>query len=223
MKNGNNIKFAALIAIAGSAQAMAGGGFAGFSGEFDIYDDGADLWCVFDIYADFTDDSFATLNVFNAEVTSGVESGFHHNDLADASGGSFKPSFSFDIPGAYDPMRDSYVTIGYGVGAQAALNQTALDPSFGPGLGSDIPSGAGWFNLSPDNTQYPSGGRLKIAHLVMEYSGSFPENFWFEADIGYNAGPGTEVNFGHGAFGAIPAPGGIALLGLAGLRRRRRL
>ena len=120
-------------------------------------------------------------------------------------------------------MRDSYVTIGYGVGASAALNQTALDPNFGDGLGPDIPTGAGWFNLTPDNAQYAGvDGRLHIAHLVMEYSAGFPEDFYFEADIGFNNGPGTDVQFGHGTFAVIPAPGSFALLGLAGLPTRRR-
>ena len=36
-----------------------------------------------DIYAEFSDDSFAVLNVFNPDVRSGNGSGFHHNDLAD--------------------------------------------------------------------------------------------------------------------------------------------
>ncbi len=218
----NRTKIALLLALAGSTQAMAGGGFIGFSGDFEIYDDGADLWCVFDIYAEFTDDSFAVLNVFNADVTTYDGGGFHHNDLADATGGSWKPSFSFDIPGAYDPMRDSYVTIGYGVGALAALNQTALDPGFDPSNTPYIPTNAGWFNLTPDNAQYSSDGRLHIAHLVREFPSGGVENFLFSAEIGYNTGPGTEVSFGEGFFGGIPAPGGIALFGLAGLHSRRR-
>ncbi|MDG2030921.1 MAG: hypothetical protein P8J45_07960 [Phycisphaerales bacterium] len=215
-------KIAALLALAGSTQAMAGDGFFGFSAGLQIYDDGTDLWCVIDVYADFTDDGFAVLNVFNADVSSSNGGGFHHNDLADATGGSWKPSFSFDIAGVYDPMRDSYVTIGYGVGAAAALNQTALDPIFGTGSGGYIPLNAGWFNLTPDNAQYATGGQIHIAHFVMEYSYSYPEGFLFEAEIGYNTDPGTEVMFGQHEIFLFPAPSGIALFGLAGLRSRRR-
>jgi hypothetical protein len=43
--------------------------------------------------------------------------------------------------------------------------------------------------------------------------------------VGYNDGvPGTAVQFGTGTFdlGVIPAPGAVALLGLAGLAGRRR-
>jgi hypothetical protein len=225
MKNGNNIKFAALIATAAaSSMALAGGNpFTGFSADVSGYNDGTSDWYVVDIYANFTSDDFAVLNVFNSEMSANDNDGFHHNDLADAQGGSWKPSFSFDIAGAYDPMRDSYVTIGYGVGAAAALNQTALDPNFGPGIGSYPPSGAGWFNLSPDNPQYASGGQLHIGHFAMNTNRSNLDTMSFAADIGFNMGPGTEVNFGNDSLEIpVPTPGALALLGLGGLAVRRR-
>ena len=126
------ISTAAALTLSGAA--FAGGGFTGFSGEVATYTDifGGE-WTTIDVYADFTDDSFAVLNVFNSDIFSSDGAGFHHNDLADAQGGSWKPSFSFDIAGAYDPMRDSYVTIGYGVGAAAALNQGVLESCGGAG------------------------------------------------------------------------------------------
>lgn len=224
MKTGNSIKFAALLALAGSAHAMAGSGFTGFSYDVDVYADGfGGDWYTVDVYADFTDDSWAVLNVFNADITTNDGGGFHHNDLADASGGSWKPSFSFDIAGIYDPNRDSYVTIGYGVGAAAALNQTALDPGFGPGSGGYIPENAGWFNLTPGDPQYASGGSLKVAHFVMSVDRTGLDFMTFTADVGYNTGPGSEVNFGADSqIIAIPAPGALALLGLGGLAVRRR-
>ena len=221
----NSINLAATIALAASASAFAGlDGFTGYSGVASIYDDGVGgEWHVVDVYANFTDDSWATLNVFNAEVSASDNNGFSHNDLAAASGGSWKPSFSFDIPGAYDPMKDSYVTIGYGVGASAALNQTALDPGFGSGSGAFIPSGAGWFNLTPDNPQYASGGQIQIGHFVMSTMRDV-SSMSFSAEIGYNTGPGTSVNFGSDDINIalVPAPGALALLGLGGLVARRR-
>ena len=225
MKNGNNIKFAALIATAAaSSMALAGGNpFTGFSADVSTYNDGTSDWYVVDMYANFTSDDFAVLNVFNSDIGTNDGLGFNQNDLADAQGGSWKPSFSFDIAGVYDPMRDSYVTIGYGVGAAAALNQTALDPSFGTGLGANIPVGAGWFNLTPDNPQYASGGQLHIGHFAMNADRSGLETMSFAADIGFNLGPGTEVFFGDGSLEiAVPAPGALALLGLGGLAVRRR-
>jgi hypothetical protein len=226
MKTGNSIKIAALLALAGSAQALAGGGFTGFNFVCGTYDDGfGGNWYTFDVYAEFTDDSWAVLNVFNADISTNDGGGFHHNDLADATGGSWKPSFSFDIAGAYDPNRDSYVTIGYGVGAEAALNQTALDPGFGAGLGRYIPTNAGWFNLTPDNPQYATGGSLKIAHFVIDIDRVDLEYITFTADIAYYTGPGSEVNFGSDSqIEMCPSPGALALLvpGAACARRRRR-
>ena len=206
---------------------VAAADFDGFRGEASRYNDGVTEWQVINMYADFTDDSFAVLNVFNADIATRDQLGFNHNDLADAQGGSWKPSFSFNVPGVYDPMRDSYVTIGYGVGAEAALNQTALDPSFGTGLGANIPFGAGWFNLTPDTPQYAAGGSVHIGQFVWDSARSDGDPvafFVFEADVGYNSGPGTEVSFGYGYSYVwdIPAPGAIALLGMGGLVARRR-
>ena len=222
MNKASLITAAATLTLTGAA--MAGAGFTGFSGTVDTYTDGLGVdWTVIDVYANFSDDSYAVLNVFNADITSSDGLGFSHNDLADASGGSWKPSFSFDIPGAYDPMKDSYVTIGYGVGASAALNQTALDPGFGSGSGAFIPSGAGWFNLTPDNPQYASGGQIQIGHFVMSTMRDV-SSMSFSAEIGYNTGPGTSVNFGSDDINIalVPAPGALALLGLGGLVARRR-
>ena len=200
--------------------------FTGFRGEATQYNDGVTNWQVLNMYADFNDEGNALLNIFNADISTRDGVGFHHNDLADAQGGSWKPSFSFNVPGVYDPMRDSYVTIGYGVGAEAALNQTALDPSFGTGLGATIPFGAGWFNLTPDNPQYAEDGSVHIGQFVWDATRSDDDPiafFVFEADIGFNQGPGTDVAFGNGAYvWEIPAPGALALLGLGGIVARRR-
>ena len=209
-----NLFFAASAAmiLAGSASAD----FLGFEGVESTYDDGTTNWSVIDMYAEY-DSAHATLNIFNAVVTGD----FNHNDLADATGGSWKPSFSFSIPGSYDPMRDSYVTIGYGVGALAALNQTTLDPNFDPSNLSSIPEGAGWFNLTPDTPQYAEDQgdgtyRIHIGHFVA----TDMDDFSFSAEIGFNDGPGTDVSFGSGEW--VPAPGALALLGLGGIVARRR-
>ena len=187
-------------------------------------------YAVIDLYAQFNaanTDGFNNadshmLSAFNWNFTSSTGS-FEHSDLTGAAG-SWKPSFSFDIPGSYDSMQDSYVTIGYGVGAAAALNQTALDPGFGTGSGGQIPQGtAGWFNLTPDNPQYAADNgdgtySLQVGHFVF----AADTTFTFDAEIGFNDGPGTEVSFGEGVFTTVPAPGALALLGLAGIAGRRR-
>ena len=204
-----------------AALALASGAFADFTG-FRGVESTYEGLNVIDVYADF-DAANAVLNIFNASVTLTDGSDFNHSDLADAQGGSWKPSFSFDIPGVYDPVADSYVTIGYGVGAAAALNQTALDPNFGTGLGGQVPAGAGWFNLTPDNPQYAiSNGDGSYSLQIGHFTFAADTTFTIDAEIGFNDGPGTEVAFGEGIFTTVPAPGALALLGLAGIASRRR-
>ena len=211
----------ASLITAGAVLSLTGAAFAdftGFSGEETQYDG----FNVINVYADF-DAAQAVLNVYNAEIFLTDGSGFNHNDLADAQGGSWKPSFSFDIAGSYDPGKDSYATVGYGVGAMAALNQTALDPSFGAGLGGFIPVNAGWFNLTPDSPQYATdNGNGGYSLHVGQFVFAADTTFTFDAEIGFNDGPGTEVSFGEGIFTTVPAPGALALLGLSGVVARRR-
>ena len=99
-----------------------------------------------------------------------------------------------------------------------ALNQTALDPGFGSGSGAFIPSGAGWFNLTPDNPQYASdNGQIGFSVHVGHFTFAADTTFTFDAESATTPGPGTSVNFGEGIFTTVPAPGALALLGLAGI------
>jgi MYXO-CTERM domain-containing protein len=211
------------LLTAGAALSLTGAAFADFTG-FSGVESTYGGMNVIDVYADFDAAGSAVLNIFNASVFLTDGSDFNHNDLADAQGGSWKPSFSFSVPGVYDPDADSYVTIGYGVGALAALNQTALDPGFGDGLGGTMPMGtAGWFNLTPDNAQYATdNGEGGYSLHVGQFVFAADTTFTFDAEIGFNNGPGTTVGFGEGIFTTVPAPGALALLGLSGVVARRR-
>ena len=129
------------------------------------------------------------------------------------------------------PANDSYVTMGYGVGAAAATNGTALDPGFGSGLGGSIPVGAGWYNGNPNNEQTVSsfGGGLAgisgYAVMIGQFVWADTGNgvaFCLIAEMGSNTGAGTDVDFGASSFQLCPTPGALALLGLGGLATRRR-
>lgn len=101
---------------------------------------------------------------------------------------------------------------------QRALNQTALDPGFGTGLGSVIPEDAGWFNGTPGAPQSVeqsgtnpaqserlegiAGYAIQVAQLVVEAERTSADCAgWsglinFTAEVGFNTGLGTTVFFG---------------------------
>ena len=185
---------------------------------------------VVQMFAVFDNADAVGLNVFNADI--GTDDLFIHNDVQVGAGGTWLPSASLDIPGFSDSGNDSYVTIGYGVGAEAALNGTSLDPGFGEtgGLGGTIPVGAGWFNGNPPNAQTATAfaggtdGLSGYAVMIGQFVFAGELLFSFDAEMGANSGPGSEVEFGADLYTlpAIPAPGALALLGLGGLAARRR-
>ena len=198
--------------------------FLGFDGFYSVNDDGNN---VVQMFAVFDNADTVGLNVFNADITASGD--FIHSDVQVAAGGTWNPTASIDIPGFSDSSNDSYVTMGYGVGAAAATNGTALDPGFGSGLGGSIPVGAGWYNGNPNNPQGASafgGGLCGIsgyAIMVGQFVWSGECFFTFDATMGSNAGPGSEVDFGEDIFLCIcPTPGALALLGLGGFTTRRR-
>jgi len=219
----------ALVVFTANASSAA---FIGFDGTASTYNDGTTDWQVVDVYAlyDGVGGTEALLHVFNADITTSDSLGFNHSDLAS---GNWKPSFSFEILPIYDPEKDSYVTIGYGVGALAALNLTSLDPVFGSGNGPFIPSGGGYYNQTPSEPQFAVSGSVHVGHFVWDSarSNGNEENFFsYTAQVGYDLGPGTEDNFGSGSYvwesaSVIPEPStallmGLGLAGLAGVRRR---
>ena len=120
-------------------------------------------------------------------------------------------------------LTDSFVTmqgIGNGWG-------TALDPSFGtpygPQAGGISPpnTNAGWYDASP-GTQNLIGATyrvrlMQIARIAADDTTTYTANL----TLGYAYLGSTVAQFGYGSF-TIPAPGAIALVGLAGLVGRRR-
>jgi hypothetical protein len=208
---------AATCGIATSASATFVGWF------FESY--AVDNFAVIDVYAQFDNATDTVLNVFNSQISITDGTGFHHNDLA---GGDWQPQAT---PATQAPT-DSFVLVGGSVGF---ANTTSLDPSFTPSNTPFVPSNAGWFNSNPPNLQ----GRVDAATL-RTFVGRFvsvgtdtARSLSFAANLGYNQGLSTPAQFafddGQG-FGPtsvvafVPAPGAIALLGMAGLlgsRRRR--
>ncbi|MDA1263159.1 MAG: hypothetical protein O3B75_09725 [Planctomycetota bacterium] len=120
---------------------------------------------------------------------------------------------------------DSFVTM------QNILNGwgTALDPSFGipygPEAGGISPpnSNAGWYDATP-GTQNLIGATFKVRLMQIARIAANDNNLYTaNMTLGYAYLNTTVAQFGYGSFTiGQPAPGAIALLGLAGLVGRRR-
>jgi hypothetical protein len=191
---------------------------------------------VYVLYARFNGATDTVLNAFNFNAIGGaVTNGFYHKDNASYNSGVLQKSF-----GTWNPSQtgsntlnrpfDSYLTIG---GQASGTNSTNADPSW-PGASSwnrpNVPSGfnIGWFNSNPPNLQGRVGqpgnaiDSVRLGQFVVDRDAVIGS---FNLKIGYNSGvTGAPVQFAETTFalGAIPAPGAVALLGLAGLVGRRR-
>ena len=95
-----------------------------------------------------------------------------------------------------------------------------IRPSKAPAFGNDIATNAGWYDATPGTTNVV-GTTLKVKLLQIARVAGDGTFFQANMTMGYKAGGTTTALFGFGSF-TIPAPGAVALLGLAGLVSRRR-
>jgi len=239
------MKTVLLVASAASAiAASANAGFLGFTGFSYIASNGNR---VIDVFAVVSNSSDKLLNVYNANITNNAGVGgatFFTQQVGTATRG-WKPDAGSSTR---SNIVDSFMTIGVDGGAPYdgqyyASAGTGADGGFTSGwstLGNTIPANAGWF-LSPPtlpdgvaaSLSGMTGTRINLgpagadsnlgiwcAHLVM--SGSTTSCLW-GATAAVKDGLTTLVTTGSVAGGElIPAPGAIALMGLAGFAARRR-
>ena len=188
---------------------------------------------VYQLFARFNGPTDTVLNAFNLDRTnaSGILNGFYHKDNSTGNSGVLSTGFgtwSPSLTGSATLNRpfDSYLTVG---GLPNATNGTSADPSWGNPLSwnrPDIPAGqqCGWFapGGSIAGRVGQAGNTANSVILGQFVIGRDVNAGTFNISIGYNSGvPGTPVQFADGTFN-LPAPGAIALLGLAGLTGRRR-
>ena len=202
------------FAVAGTAQAT----FTGYS----VIATTVGALTKYQLYGNFNGATDTVLNAFNFDGTAGQCPVFHHNEFSSGvdstDAGGWNPQFT--TPGAFD----SYVSIGGGEGFGSG-NSTGFDPSSSynqpqlpctPSSADDL----SWFNSNPPNHQgRVVGGQVRLGQFVL---GANDASVTLFLKIGYNSGvAGAPVQFAEGNF-TLPAPGAIALLGLAGLTGRRR-
>ncbi|MFM7260729.1 MAG: hypothetical protein ACKO3W_09005, partial [bacterium] len=199
-----------------------------------------------EVFAQFNGASDPLLNVFNFGAipadggTAAWHGGFWHKDNSDYNGGVLSQQYGTWAPnltGSATANRpfDSFLLVG---GNPLGTNTTNADPSWSSGgTGShagnangwsraDLVNNGqlGWFNSSPPNLQGRVGTapntatQVKIGQFMLSAG---HETRVYTLTAGYNNGLGGSVAFFTGNF-VLPAPGAIALLGLAGLTSRRR-
>ena len=163
-------------------------------------------YAVIDVFVEFlapnthgyTNADSHMLSAFNCNFFSDtIVENFHQSDLTGSgtgANGSWKPSFSFDINGVSNPRIDSFITIGGGVGLDAATNVTTPDPNLGTATNAAIfNDNVGWF-LNPRTS--PQGDVINFEVWLGRFVVSGDEaragaSFAIEGTIGYNYGPGT--------------------------------
>lgn len=177
------------------------------------YAGGTDGYSVYQVWARFSEADDVLLNFFDHTTVSGSQDGVSHSD---AASGSWSPTFT--TPDS--AMFDSFVTMNGLVGADGS---TVLDPSFGMGLGATIPFHAGWYASSPWNPIVAGdagvlqGGLYSI--MIMQVALANGATGWTATlTAGWKEDSVPQMaDFGYGSF-TVPAPGALALLGVAGLR-----
>ena len=184
-----------------------------------------------DLYMSSNDAADTLLNVFNMNLASTAEVDYFQS----ATGTGWLPS---NLGGIFDTpalrMADSFVTIGgfaqdtlMPEQAPGAGSGTGLDPNFGGNSALRPGADAGWFNSSPPSLNgqvgqvATAGGGLGLGVLIGRFSfdGDF-DLIGSTLEVTWNQGIGSPGD--QAAFTVTPAPGAMALLGLAGLAGRRR-
>ena len=122
---------------------------------------------------------------------------------------------------------DSFIAIGGvtnegddGRPYQMAGNGVSVDPNFPDNNAAGPGANAGWFNSNPNNPIGASaGGRVLIGRFSIEGSTGFSME-GTDGMVTFNQGVGTPGQ--QESFVVVPAPGALALLGVAGMASRRR-
>ena len=177
---------------------------------------------VVDIYLELEETNIL-LNVYNFNDVNLGTSYFQGLTAAGWAPNEQGSIFTTDVSQRFD----SFIAIGGvtnegadGRAYQMASNGVSVDPNF-PGNNAPGPGeNAGWFNSNPNNPIGASaGGRVLIGRFSIEGSTGFSME-GSTGQVTFNQGVGTPGE--QESFVVVPAPGALALLGVAGMASRRR-
>jgi hypothetical protein len=217
-------RFVLASVVASTLAASASASFTGFESVRTITAAGNTQY---KLYANFSAGNYVFLNAFSWANT-GAALNARHQDAAEDLDGNPSQSWSASVNllGTTARDNDSWVSAS-GSGTSAGAD-ASLDPGFNPSNTGEIPAGAGWFDATPGTgnaitAANPAGGfRMLIAQICR----TGDDNGYFSThglQISYKVVGTATALFGSGSFTiGVPAPGAMALLGLAGLAGRRR-
>jgi MYXO-CTERM domain-containing protein len=179
---------------------------------------------VSDLYLTSNDAADTALNVYNLNLVAAGQVTYFQS----VTGTGWSPSNLGSIFDT-DALRraDSFVTIG-GFSfmdpeqAPGAGSGTGLDPNFGGNNAAYPGALAGWYNGNPPSLNGQVGETVVGLGVLVgrfSYAGDF-DLMGSTFEVTWNQGLGTPGQ--QAGFTVVPAPGALALLGLAGLAGRRR-
>jgi hypothetical protein len=208
--------------LAAAVASVASAGFTGYSVQRTITAGGN---IQYQVFANWDLSGLVFLNAFNFATQSGTMNARHQDFFtADGEVGTWQAGSSVSPA---DRAEDSWVTAS-GLATSSGWG-SALDPGFANGgtIG-DINNGAGWYDATPGTPNAilaggtQGGYRILLAQIVR--SGNDADALaTFYLKHAYKVAGTTTALFAEGTFTiGVPAPGAMALLGVAGLAGRRR-
>ena len=223
-----NAFFVSSVAVFAAAS-TATAGFTGFSADRVVLSNGN---IQYKVYANFNDvglpagQSWVFLNAYSHATVSGTMNAVHQDFFVqDGEVGTWQAGSSVS---AADRDFDSWVTAS-GLATSSGWG-TALDPGFtSGGTVGDVNNGAGWYDATPGTPNAigvggtQGGYRILLAQIVRNGNDADALATFYLKNAFKVAGTTTAL-FAEGTFsiGVVPAPGAMALLGVAGLAGRRR-
>jgi MYXO-CTERM domain-containing protein len=212
----NNLKLLGLTAGVGSI-ILVGSASADFQG-ISFTSSSTDNGEVYLIYVDvLAGDQLNAVFGDNVNTLSvGSDNGFYQNAFGNHSVSGMNPALFGVFPSI---LNDSYVTIGLETNAGNAMLDIGIDwTSFNAG-GAIVTDNGSWFGTPDDAQVYEVDGQV----LIGQFTVAVGDHVFGTISLQGKNGSNGENWFADGVtFDTVPAPGALALLGLAGLAARRR-
>lgn len=233
----------AVSAVAASANA----GFQGFVASVRTVGG----YTLIDIFAGVNNASDKFLNVYDANISTTVAGGFYQaSGLSNKTWKPDAANFNSTRTSIDSFMTAGTFSGGAYGGVYFASTNSNGDPNFngntwnatpGSAAATTVPANAGWYTGDPTsvdnnaeslagltnrvngtNGQYATHG-IWVSHIVLSGTGyTLGTDVSFAAYASVKDGISGAVSQGSSSFAPIPAPGAVALLGLAGFAARRR-